>query len=169
VARRLTNEQREAVIADLRATAGTPEGAYRRVAARQNVSNGIVAKIAQECGINVCTRSRERTEIATRAKVVDNAARRTEIAAKLLGVAGEAIDDMSQQALVYSFGGRDNTYAERMLSRPDFRGRRDLAQVAKIALDAHKMLDQYDSDAAQAAAVDAWLKSMIGAPDVSDG
>jgi hypothetical protein len=70
---------------------------------------------------------------------------------------------------VYSFGGRDNTYAERMLSRPDFRGRRDLAQVAKIALDAHKMLDQYDSDAAQAAAVDAWLKSMIGAPDVSDG
>jgi hypothetical protein len=169
VARRLTNEQREAVIADLRATAGTPEGAYRRVAARCELSIASVAKIAQECGFTPANSDRERTRTATRAKVVDNAARRTEIAAKLLDVADEAIEDMSRQALVYNFGGRDNTYAERMLSRPDFRGRRDLALIAKTALDSHKMLDQYDSDASQAAAVDAWLKSMIGDPNASDG
>jgi hypothetical protein len=168
VARRLSDEQREAIIADLRATAGTIEGAYRRVAERCGVSNGIVAKIAQECGVNTCTRSRDRTEAATRAKVADNAARRADLAALLLDRALEALADMSEPALVYNFGGKDNTYAEKLLSRPDFGGRLNLMRTAAQAIASHKVLDQYDSDAAQASAMDAWLKVVASGGKIVD-
>lgn len=162
MARRLTDEQREAVVADLRATAGTIEGAYRRVAARCGLSIASVAKIAQECGFTPADAVRERTRTATRAKMIDNASRRTELAALLLDRAQEALLDMHEPALVYNFGGRDNTYAEKLLSRPDFGSRLNLMKTAAQAIASHKVLDQYDSDAAQAAAVDAWLKAMIG-------
>jgi len=94
--------------------------------------------------------------------MIDNASRRTELAALLLDRAQEALLDMHEPALVYNFGGRDNTYAEKLLSRPDFGSRLNLMKTAAQAIASHKVLDQYDSDAAQAAAVDAWLKAMIG-------
>ena len=158
---RLADDVRQAIIADLRATVGTPEGTYRRIAKRHEVSISTVAKVAKEAELDDANAVHERLRTATRAKIADGAARRAEICAKLLAVADEAVEDMSRPALVYSFGGKNNTYAERMISQPDFRGRRDLAQVVKVALDTHKMLDQYDSDSTQTSVVDAWLKTMI--------
>jgi hypothetical protein len=158
---RLSKDLWDAIAADLRATIGTPEGSQRRVAKRHGVGVGTVAKISKACDFEVCERAHERTELATRASAVDKAARRAEIESMLLERAREALEDMDREALVYNFGGKDNTYNERHLSRPDFRARLDLMRTAESAMREARAIAKHDSDVAGVAAVDAWLKAML--------
>lgn len=90
------------------------------------------------------------------------AAQRAELSQRLLDEARRALDDMHRPAKIYNFGGKDNTYNERTVDEPPVGDRRQLATIAAITLDKHRMLDGYDTDRAAASAVDDWLGHVLG-------
>lgn len=168
---RLSEEQRLAIEKDLKATHGTREGATRRVADRHGISQSTVRRIQIDLRLAPFADDEVRTvtKNATAALVADNAARRAAIAKRLLDVAERAIDDMGAPAKIYNFGGKDNTYNEREVPRPPTGDQRNLATVAAIALDKHKMLDGYDAQQGMASAVDDWLGAMMGRDKTDSG
>ena len=162
---RISDSKRRAIADDARASYGTTEGALSRVAARHDVSIRTVRNIMSEYGIGINKDARARTKNATKATVADNAARRAALASRMLTEAEHALDAIYEPCMVFNFGGKDNSYNERQIARPTIADQRNLMIIAATAVDKHKVLDQYDSDAAGAAAVDVWLKMMTGATD----
>lgn len=165
---RLSEEAREAIRADLRATVGTSNGSTRKVASRHGVSEATTRRIAAEISLELGTpESRAKTKNATAATVADMAAQRAEISQRMLAAARRALDDMDSPAKIYNFGGKDNTYNEREVPRPTTADQRNLMIIAATALDKHKMLDGYDASKAAASAVDDWLGAMLGRSSAS--
>jgi transposase-like protein len=146
---------REAVLRDIERGGSST----RQIGARHGVSDATVRKIAKEAGL---TFSREQTKNATEAKVADNKARRAEIARKFLDKADALLDQMDQPHVAFNFGGRDNTYNEKLMDRPPIADIRNLMTSAAIAFDKHLAADRHDSDDQGLAAVDAWIRDMLG-------
>jgi hypothetical protein len=161
VAQRLSEQQKDAIRDDLRHTFGTTDGSVLKVAGRHDVSATSVRVLARELGL-VSSESRARTKNATEAQTADLAARRARISERLVEAAERALDDMNAPAVIYNFGGKDNTYAEKPVARPPVADQRQLATIAAIALDKHRMLDQYDAQQGLSSAVDDWLLSRLG-------
>lgn len=160
---RLSEDQKRAVADDIRATIGTALCTTRKLAARHATSEASVRRIAAQHGLTLGTdATRAIVKNAVEVKR-DNAARqRAEISAMLLDEAREAVLDMRRPATIYNFGGKDNTYNEKQVSRPPTGDRRNLAIIAGTLLDKHKMLDGYDASQHLASAVDDWLGDMLG-------
>ncbi|MEU0236768.1 hypothetical protein ABZ234_03690 [Nocardiopsis sp. NPDC006198] len=99
--------------------------------------------------------ARADTEKATRARTTDMAALRAEISEKYLRKANELLDQMDEPHLVYSFGGKENTYNEHLLDRAPTGDLRNLMTASAVALDKHlKILaTETDSGAATAASM----------------
>jgi len=100
--------------------------------------------IARELGVGAATISRwakregldfsrDETAVAVRARTIDIAASRTELTRKVLLVAHEALDVLDGPYLVYSFGGKDNTYEEHLLDTPPIDVTRTAVTIAKDA------------------------------------
>lgn len=161
---RLSDQEKEALLADIKATYGTSEGSVRKLAARHGTSDATVRRLAAEHSVQAGAgiAARDRTKNATEAKMADMAARRAEISQRMIDVAQQALDDMQSPAMIYNFGGKDNTYNEREVPRPPTGDQRNLMIIAATALDKHRMLDQYDSQQGFAAVVDDWLGDMLG-------
>lgn len=161
----LTPAVRKALVADIRATMGTPEGGLRKLAERNGVSRSTVSRIAMAEGISWTQEGRSKVEKALDQHKLSSAERRARIAERMLDMVEQAIDDMNQATVVYNFGGKDNSYNERVFNRPPTADQRNLATIVGIFTDKHKMLDQYDSDARSGAMLDRWLTAMIGEED----
>lgn len=157
---RLTDAQKAAVLADLRATLGTPDGSYRRVAKRHGITEASIRRIIAASDLDAVPESRARMEKAIERRALSNADRRAELAGRLLAEARAALDDMQNGSIVHASSFGEITFAQASRVLP--RDRQALMTTAAIALDKHRMLDQYDSAAAGAAAVDLWLQGMIG-------
>lgn len=159
---RISDEVRAAVLADLRQTHGTPEGVLRKVADRHGVSLASVRRIGTAAGACGGEVTRTATENATAAAALTNAQRRERLASRLLDMAERALADMESPATVFNFGGKDNTYNEREMPRPPTADQRNLAIIAGVALDKHKMLEQFDSAGAAGQQADLLLKLLTG-------
>lgn len=142
---RIPDDVRAAILEDVRAKAGST----RAIAARHNVSDASVRKIAKDAG-EVDAFSRETTEKATRARVADLAALRAEVSAKYLRKANELLDQMDDPHLVYSFGGKDNSYNEQVLERAPTGDLRNLMTASAVALDKHLKIVATETDAGAA-------------------
>jgi len=90
---------------------------------------------------------RSQTKRATEAAQADNAAIRAIISRRLLEKANERLDQMDRPYRVFSFGGKDNTYRERILDRPPAGELRNIMTAAAIALDKHLAIDKHDASA----------------------
>lgn len=165
----LSAELREAIRADLEATLGTAQGSIRLVALRHGVAGATVRKVRDAAGLMSAVDARAKTKNAAEQVKASNAARRAAIAKKLLDVAERAIADMDEPAVIYNFGGKDNTYNEKTLLKPDFGGRRQLATIAAIALDKHAMLEKIDTDVAGGSDMDRFLEALAGRRPGADG
>lgn len=147
--RPVTEEQRTEVIALAKA------GKSRNDIVRETgIAAGTVTKIVHAAGLSF---DRAATEQATAAKVLDNKARRALLAERLLTIAGEQLDRIGEQGLVYAFGGKDNKYNERWQDRPPPADVRNLMTAAAIAIDKHAVLEKLDTDNGAAGA-----RSMLG-------
>lgn len=100
--------------------------------------------MAKELGVSAATISRwakreglsfgrEKTALAVRARMIDIADSRTLLAKKMLTVAHETLDKLDGTYLVYSFGGKDNTYEEHLLAAPPIEAVRTAQTIAKDA------------------------------------
>jgi hypothetical protein len=149
-------ETREAILADI---ASDTEESCRTIAKRHGVSDGTVRKIAKDEGFtNAFTRVD--TENATRARVADMKAARTELAQILLE---DALKLRERAWAEYTYYERSKDGVERVqLDLPPLAEVRNAYTALGIVVDKHLTLDRHDSDASGLAAVDAWLRDMIG-------
>lgn len=125
------------------------DGAGRNAIARAlDLSAATVSRIVHDAGLAF---DREQTALALRARQIDLAAERATIKSMLLVRARDALEALDAPALVYSFGGKDNTYAERLLDAPPVTDQRNLMTIAGIALTRYADLDRVDNGATSTA------------------
>ncbi|HZE37763.1 MAG TPA: hypothetical protein VE172_03040 [Stackebrandtia sp.] len=148
-------EKRAAIIADIAAG----KKSAHQIAREHGVAQSTISRIAGQEGLSF---DRSATKDATEAKVADSKARRAEISRKFLEKADKLLDQMDAPHLVFNFGGKDNDYNERVLDKPPTADLRNLMTSAAIAFDKHMAADKHDNDDQGLAAVDAWLRSMLG-------
>jgi hypothetical protein len=112
-------------------------------------------QIARELGVSAATVTkhapagsfdRSATAVAVKARQIDMAAMRAQLAADLLSDAARLREQVWQPALVYNFGGKDNTYEEHQLDEQPTDAKRTLIQAATTAVTAHLRLVDHDSD-----------------------
>ncbi|MFJ9128930.1 helix-turn-helix domain-containing protein [Streptomyces sp. NPDC102340] len=103
------------------------------------------------------------TEEATRHRIAQLAERRAVLAEALQGDAEHLTELMWSPATVYSFGGKDNVYRERDVNEPPAADKRNLMAAANVAIEKSlKLVPPEREDAEGLAAVDQWLRGMIG-------
>lgn len=89
---------------------------------------------------------RSATALAVEAHRIDLAAERSALSAMLLVRARGALEAMDGPALVFSFGGKDNTYSERLMDTPPVGDQRNHMTIAAIALQRHAELERINND-----------------------
>lgn len=124
------------------------------IARELGVAASTVSKWAKDTG-----RSFDRSQVAAanEAHRVDLATGRIRLAEKMLAASESMLDNIDEPYLVYSFGGKDNTYAEHELDTAPVEVRRNIITTAGITFD--KLTRIVENDGAGAGADDA--KSML--------
>jgi hypothetical protein len=107
----------------------------------------------------------EMTEVATQNRKAQLAARRMDLAEALQEDAERLTEQMWEPAKVYSFGGKDNTYKERPVDEPPADAKKALMGAAGMAIDRSLKLVPPETDQQGLAAVDQWLRGMMGGSD----
>ena len=105
-------------------------------------SKETVSRWAEKLGLSF---SREKTAKAAEAVHVDNKARRALLETRLLTEADKVIDQMWTPAIVYSFGGQFNEYAEHELDKPTFSDQKAIMQTASTAITASNKLHEMNA------------------------
>jgi transposase-like protein len=137
---RIPDEARAAILADIEAG----QLSRNAIAREHGVSTTSVSQIAKDAGIEQAF-SRENTQKATEAAVIDAKARRAALASNALDGATAALA----------------TLRERIAKMSD----RDLITLFGVATDKHVALNRVDSDAQGLSAVDDWIRHMMGEGD----
>lgn len=127
-------------VAEIVRLAGEGVSAYR-IAKTVGVSAATVTKYAPAGSFD-----RSATAAAVQAHKVDAAARRAQLAHDLLEDAARLRAQIWQPAVIYNFGGKDNTYEERAVTEPPADVKRTLMLATNTALQAHLRLVDHDSD-----------------------
>lgn len=128
------------VVARIRELAGA--GVARNEVARQlGISPRTVSRYAEPGSFD-----RTATAAAVKARQIDMAARRAELAKDLLDDAARLREQIWEPTKIYNFGGKDNTYNEHPVDEPPFEAKRTLMQATSTALNAHLRLIDHDSD-----------------------
>lgn len=127
-------------VAEIRRLAA--EGVGRNeIARRVGVSSSTVTAYAPAGSFD-----RGASAAATKARQIDMAARRAELAANLLADAERLREQLWRPHLAYAFGGKDNDYNEHELDEPGPADKRALMATISTAMAAHLRLVDHDSD-----------------------
>lgn len=105
-------------------------------------SKNTISKWASTLGLSW---DRAETAKAAQAVHVDNKARRAALEERLLIEAEKVIDQMWSETLVFSFGGKDNTYEEHTLKQPTYSDQKTIAQTVATALTAANKLHEMNA------------------------
>lgn len=109
------------------------QGLGRNAIAREmGVPPVMVSRTAEHLEL---TFDRSRVEAATKARLADLAERRALLAEDLLGDAEKLRAQMWEPTIVYSFGGKDNTYEEHEFDEAPAADKRALMSTAATAID----------------------------------
>jgi DNA-binding CsgD family transcriptional regulator len=133
---------------------------YREIAETVGRSHGTIGKIARTIGHHSGQTNLARAHEARSAYCAE---RRAVLAARFTEECERLLDELRAPYVAFNFGGKDNTYAEHELAEPDVQAKRLLIQAAREAMRTVLDIDRHDNRAEEgAAAVDDWLRSMIG-------
>lgn len=103
------------------------------------------------------------TEEATRHRVAQLADRRAMLAEALQDDAERLTEQLWERAKVFNIGGSGNTYTDHELDEPPADAKKALMAAAGIAIEKSlKLVPPEREDTEGLAAVDAWLRGMIG-------
>ncbi|UOQ58109.1 helix-turn-helix domain-containing protein [Leucobacter allii] len=120
------------------------------IAKKLGVSQSTVSRWAKQDGLRF---DRTRTAEAVAAHTIDLAAARTRLAEKMAARAEQLLDSLDGEYLVYSFGGRDNTYSEHLLKKPPVEVVRNAVTTAGITFDKLTRIVEKDPDVSGAQSV----------------
>lgn len=164
---RVTDEERDRIIATLRETENV-----RETARRHRRSVGTVSLIARSEGL--CIAERSRTKNATRARVVDLKAMRLAAAERFLLDEQRLAEQMfapvvEKKPMVVSNGGDAGSSVlevETHLDEPTFADKQRIMTSRAIAIDKSMALERHDDTGdAEVADVDLWVDGMLGEDD----
>lgn len=131
------------------------EGLSRNeIARRLGRSGRTISIISAELGLSY---DRAATEAATKARMADLAERRSILAEELQGDAERLTAQLWQPAVVFAFGGKDNTFEKRNVPEPPADAKKNLMATAGIAIDRSLKLCPPTNDGGAAEA-----RSMLG-------
>lgn len=136
------------------------------IARRINRGTRTVSVIAAALGLRFD--NAEMTEVATRVRNADLAEKRAILADALTDDALRLTAQMWEPAKVFNFGGKDNTYLEHDVDEPPADAKRALMGAAGMAVDRSLKLVPVEIDQQGLAAVDQWLRGMMGGGDSGD-
>lgn len=118
------------------------EGLARNdIAKAMKRSASTITKICGELGLSF---DRSATQAATAAKVADAKSKRAEIMNGLLDDVQRLRAQLFSEAIIFSFGGKENSYNEKPVPEPPARDKRDLMGSISLALTASMRLDEHD-------------------------
>ncbi|MGW6455519.1 helix-turn-helix domain-containing protein [Streptomyces sp. NPDC055078] len=153
--RPVTDADREAV-ARLHA-----EGKGRNEIARALRRSGkTISDIASSLGLTF-DRATE-TRVATEVRQADLAALRAQLALDLTHDAMRVRAQMWERTTVYAFGGKENTFNDHSFDEAPADVKRSLSTTLGVLVDRSLKLAPPENDVEGLAAVDAWLKGMMG-------
>lgn len=116
---RIPDDERERIIAEF-ATGKS----CNQIAKQFGRSSNTISRIAKSVGHQF---AQVNAVHAREVKAVYDSERRAGLIASSIDAAERMFKQMFSPALVYNFGGKDNTYNEHMVSEPSFRDKRDIA------------------------------------------
>lgn len=130
----------------------------------KRVSRGVatVTRVVHAAGGSF---DRAATREAVEAAKTDAKLRRAQLALDLLDDAQRLREQLFEPAVVFNFGGKDNTYEERTVDEPTFTDKRNILQAVSTAANAAMKLDQHDREDGAMSAVDAWIEATSGNAD----
>lgn len=132
----------------------------REIAKAVGFSRTIVSQIAKDKGH---TWGSVNTKRANEARAAYDAERRSGQVLRLAGRIDDLTERMGSPTVAFSFGGRDNVYAEHSFETPDSRTLLDLARAQGAIAATMKILHNFDvSDAGDLGAVDDYLAKAKG-------
>ncbi|MGW7198469.1 helix-turn-helix domain-containing protein [Streptomyces chryseus] len=99
---------------------------------------------------------------ATEVRQADLAALRSQLALDLTYDAMKLREKLWKPTIVYNFGGAENTYAQHTFDEAPPAEARTLLSALGVAVDRSLKLSPPETDVEGLAAVDAWLKGMMG-------
>lgn len=108
------------------------------------------------------TFDRTATEVATAARVADIAEKRSILADALVDDALRLSAQMWEPAYVYNIGGKDNTFTKEDVPEPPPADKRALMSAAATASAQSLRLVPAEAETEGMAAVDQWLRGMMG-------
>ena len=135
-----------------------------KVATALGRSRSTVSRAAAAMGLRW---DNAQTKAATEAAQADNRSKRAALESRLLDEAGLLLDQLHAPHLVYSFGGRDNTYAEHELDAPDVGAKKALIQAASTAIDRSLKIAAVDQASTGADAGRSMIGSLFAALSVT--
>ncbi|MEO6084702.1 MAG: helix-turn-helix domain-containing protein [Umezawaea sp.] len=118
------------------------QGASRNdIAKALKRSPATITKACAQLGLSF---DRSKTKAATAAKVLDAKARRAQLMLDILEDAARLREQLWAPTTIFSFGGKDNTYAERQVPLPPVKDQRDIVNAVSTAINASLRLDDHD-------------------------
>lgn len=143
------------------------QGLGRNEIARQLGRGGrTVSVVAASMGLTFDNAAQ--TDAATRVRKAQLAARRMDLAEDLQTDAERLTEQMWQPAIVYSFGGKDNTYEKRDVDEPPADAKKALMSAAGMAIDRSLKLVPAEETAAEDEARSMLGQLMVGLKAVYD-
>jgi hypothetical protein len=133
------------------------------IARRLGIGTRTVSVIAVKLGLTFDLAAM--TETATQNRKAQLAARRMDLAEALQEDAERLTEQMWEPSVVFNFGGKDNTYEKRSVDEPPADAKRSLMGAAGMAIDRSLKLVPAETDQQGLAAVDQWLRGMMGGSD----
>lgn len=129
------------------------------IAADLGRAPSVVSKVASQLGLSF---DRSATKAAVEAHAVDAKAKRAALLANLLDDAARLREQIWAPHEYVDHGGKDFDEARWIQKEPTAADKLKLMQAAGIAVDKSLRLEQHDADVQGIAAVDAWLRDMMG-------
>lgn len=126
MAKRVSEEERERIIAEF-ATGKSCNEIARQFGRATTTISTIAKNVGHEFG-------QVNTRVAREIKAAYDDERRQRIRLETVDKAERVLAQMFEPAVVFSFGGRDNTYNEHEMDKPPPRDQRDIAQTFKTLM-----------------------------------
>lgn len=127
----------------LRAAHGAGKSLHA-IAKEMGRGKGTISVKAAKLGL---TWDRAQVGEAVHAKVMDAKARRAVLKDHLLEDAARLRTQLFAEAVVFNFGGKDNTYEQRTLDKPPFADQLKIMQATSTAVATYERLERLDDDA----------------------
>jgi len=155
---KLSQAKRDAILSDVQAGIM----GCRAIAAKHDVSSSTVSLLARrEAGPEAFARFGPQR--ATMARSVDAKAARQALEQRFLAECGALLDELHIPYLAYSFGGKENTYAEHKLDNPPDTAKRNLMVAAAVAMDKALAISRHDTSSTDGVTeVAVWVRTRMG-------